>query len=122
MKKQKKDKKIEQIIVEVPKTPAFDLSFTRTEENTKIIVALENLKHNSGWQFLTQVFEENLKYLGKQIISKIGEDNHELTEIEVDLIRSKYKYLKEILDKPDYFLKKLRVEDTITENLDPYDS
>jgi hypothetical protein len=110
------------IIIQPPKAEAFDLSFTKTNENAKIIVALESLKHNAGWQFLVQVFEENLKYIGTQIISKTDGEKI-LTDSEVDSLRDKYAYLKEIVDKPDFFLNKLRVEDpTENTNLDPYDS
>ena len=110
------------IIIQPPKAETFDLSFTETNENAKIVVALESLKHNAGWQFLVQIFEENLKHIGNQIISKVGGDKT-LTDGEVDSLRDKYSYLKEIVDKPDFFLKKLRKEDpTENTNLDPYDS
>lgn len=108
------------IIIKTRKPKPFDLSFTRTNENIKIITALESLKSNSGWQFLTQIFEENLKYLSNQIIEKIDGDGKPLTDSEVDIIRYKYGYLKELLNKPDEFLEKLTRTETEQEDLDPY--
>ena len=113
-------KKLKTIIVKRPKAPKFDLSFRKTEENTKIIVAIESLKANAGWQFLVQVFNENLKFLADRIISKISETGKELTNEEVDIMRFKYEYLNEIMNKPDKFIKELTRTDQIDEDLDPY--
>lgn len=114
----KKIKKV--IIVKRPKAPKFDLSFKKTEENTKIIVAIESLKANAGWQFLVQIFNENLKFIANRIISKVSETGKELTNEEVDILRFKYEYLNEIMNKPDKFLKELRRTDETEEDLDPY--
>lgn len=108
------------IIIKGPKIANFDLSFTKTSENIKIITALENLKSAPGWVFLAQVFGENIKFLENQIITKIGSDNLPLSDQDVDKLRDKHAYLKELLEKPDFFLKKLRVSETVEENLDPY--
>lgn len=118
----KTKKPLKTVIVKVPKMPSFDLSFEKTAENTKIIVALENLKASGGWQFLTQVFEENIKFIGNQIICKTNSDGKTLEEIEVDRLRDRYSYLKELLAKPDFFLKKLKANENITiqEDNDPY--
>lgn len=113
----KKIKKV--IIVKRPKAPKFDLSFKKTEENTKIIVAIESLKANTGWQFLVQVFNENMKVLADNIISK-KEEGKDLTNEEVDILRFKYEYLNEIMNKPDKFLKQLTRTDEREEDLDPY--
>jgi len=113
-------KKLKTIIVKRPKAPKFDLSFRKTEENTKIIVAIESLKANAGWQFLVQVFNENLKFLADRIISKTSETGKELTNEEVDIMRFKYEYLNEIMNKPDKFIKELTRTDQIDEDLDPY--
>jgi len=113
-------KPIKTIIAKVPKIPNFDLSFEKTDENTKIIVALENLKASGGWQFLTQVFEKNIEYIGNQIITKLGDDGKPITEDQVDRLRDRYSYLKELLAKPDHFLKILRA-DTKKESRDEHD-
>lgn len=119
MAKKTTKKPIKTIIAKVPKIPEFDLSFEKTAENTKIIAALENLKASGGWQFLTQVFEKNIEYIGEKIISK-EENGKSLTEIETDRLRDRYAYLKELLAKPDHFLKILRA-DTKKETRDEHD-
>lgn len=108
-------------IAKVAKPRKFDLSFTRKEENTRIILALEGLKNNSGWLFLTQVFQGNIDYLTKQIVSKVGDDGKPLSDAEVDSLRIRHGYLTELLEKPDTFLKSLRApEATENTDLDPY--
>lgn len=123
MTKKATKKPMKTIIAKVPKVPAFDLSFEKTAENTKIIVALENLKASGGWQFLTQVFEKNIEYIGNQIITKLGDDGKPITEDQVDRLRDRYSYLKELLAKPDHFLKQLKADNNITvkEDNDPYE-
>lgn len=114
-----KTKKI--IIAKVPKPKKYDLSFTKKEENTKILVALESLKVNTGWHFLTQVISANIDFLSKQIITKRGEDGNTLSDQDVDLLRFKHNYLSEFLNKPDSFIKMLqRTDDSAVDNLDPY--
>ncbi len=115
-------KKIERkpIVARIQKPRPFDLSFSKMTENTKIIVALESLKFNSGWQFLTQVFKENLEFLGEQIISKKDFDGNPLSEDQIDRLRANHEYTKELLEKPDFFLKKLKVSEEEEMDLDPY--
>lgn len=113
-------KKLKTVIVKRPKAPKFDLSFRKTEENTKIIVAIESLKANAGWQFLVQVFNENLKFIADRIITKTSENGTELTNEQVDILRFKYEYLNEIMNKPDKFLKELTRTDQPEEDNDPY--
>jgi hypothetical protein len=111
------------IIIKQKPIKPFDLSFSKGTENAKIIVALESLKSNHGWQFMTQVLKENLKDLSDQIINK--EDAYTgkvLTDAEVDVIREKYRYLNELLNKPDWFLERLTRIETQEEDLDPYQS
>lgn len=114
-------KVLKKVIVKAPKVRPFDLSFKKTVENTRIIMAIESLKTNAGWQFLTQIFEENIRHLAKQIISKVGEGGEKLSDDEVDVLRFKHSYLEELLSKPDVFLKQLKREEVEDENLDPYE-
>ena len=113
-------KKLKTVIVKRAKSPKFDLSFTKTNENVKIIMAIESLKSNVGWQFLSQIFNENIKDLATKIITKT-EDGKLLSDAEVDILRSKHNYLKEIMDKPAKILKQLQKTDTVDEDLDPYE-
>lgn len=117
MKKIKKKLKVE--IAKVPKIRKFDLSSDSPEENTRIIQALESLKQNSGWIFLTQILEVNKNILAEQIINK-EQDGKSLTDAEVDILRYKHSYLKELLEKPDIYLKKLKIEPIAPDDLDPY--
>jgi len=109
------------IIVKLPKAPKFNLSFADEKENARILSALDSLKQNIGWLFLTQILEENKKVIAKQIIEKEA-DGVVLTENDVDNLRSKYGYLKELLEKPDYYIKQLRKENVTQTSLDPYDT
>lgn len=113
------DKKI--TIAKMPRPIKFDLSMQKTSENTKILVALESLRHNQGWQFLQQLFTENMKVLSEQIINKYDEDKKPLSDVEIDEIRMRYSYLKEISQKPDKFIEALTRTDPPEEDLDPYE-
>lgn len=111
------------IIIKQKPIKPFDLSFSKGSENAKIIVALESLKSNHGWQFMTQVLKENLKDLSDQIIDKRDKYTQKtLTDAEVDTLRDKYQYLNELLNKPDWFLERLTRTETPEEDLDPYQS
>lgn len=116
-----KKKPTKTIIVKLPKAPKFDLSFSDEKENARILNALDSLKQNAGWQFMSQILEENKKVLAKQIIDK-EVDGKILSEVEVDNLRSKYGYIRELLEKPDYYIKQLRKENVTNDNLDPYDT
>ena len=118
MKKQP-TKKLKTMIIKAPKVKPFDLSFKDVKENTKIIVALESLKGNAGWQFLTQVLEANVKYLNNCILEK-KDGEIILEEKDLDVMRDKYRFINELLEKPDMFIKKLKSPEIEPENLDPY--
>jgi hypothetical protein len=117
----KPKKELETIIIKGPKPRRFDLSMKRPNENVKILAAIESLKQNAGWHFLVQVFNENIKVLSEQIISKQDEYGKPLNDAQIDELRMKYSYLKELLEKPDSFVKTLSRTDEGTPNLDPYD-
>lgn len=119
--KKKTSKPVKTIIAKMPKIPAFDLSFSKPDENVKIMAALESLKTNSGWMFLTQVFQGNIKYLANQIISKTTDTGQVLSDADIDILRFKHAYLTELLDKPDAFLKQFSRVDEKEDDLDPYE-
>jgi hypothetical protein len=114
-------KKLKTIVVKREKPPKFDLNFGSKINNVKILEALEQLKVNAGWVFLSQVFQANLSELSRQIISKRGPNREILKDPEVDELRFKYEYLTELLEKPDYFIKQLSKQDTPEIDNDPYD-
>lgn len=113
-------KPIKTVIVKRERPQKFDLSFTKANENAKIIEAIESLKTNHGWQFMTQVFEANIKDLAEQILLKQDKLGKTLTDQEVDTLRDKYCYLKEIMETPEKYLKELTRTDGVLPDLDPY--
>jgi len=118
----KKQTQPKTIIIKAPKPKSFDLSFTKPNENMKILAAIQTLQANAGWHFLTQVFQENIKFLERQIITKIDpETGKELTDAQIDLLRFKHAYLTELLNKPEQFIKQLSRTDQAENDLDPYD-
>ncbi|MDD2260536.1 MAG: hypothetical protein PHO87_06030 [Acholeplasmataceae bacterium] len=100
----------------------FDFSFKDPQENLKIVAILKDLQTHEGWRFMQEAFQKNIEFLSNQILDK--EDalsGKELTEEEVDELRMKRSYLKELLEKPKYFIDKLEDKPAQEDNLDPYD-
>lgn len=110
------------IIAKVRPPKPYDLSFSNPRENSRIVVALQTLKTNAGWQFLEQILRVNMKDLSENIITKLDYNKKVLTDEEVDVLREKYRYLNELLNKPEEFIKKLSIEneENVVEDLDPY--
>ena len=121
--KKKPIKKLKTMIIKPARLPKkkFDLSFSDGESNAVIISALEGLKVNEGWQFLVQTMTKNVEWLERRIIDKTDEQGEELEDADVEKYRLRHKYLKELLDKPDYFIQKLSTTEEKNPNLDPYD-
>ena len=69
------------------------------------------------------MLEENLKDLGFQIIDKADRDGSKLNDIQVDELRLRHRYLKELIEKPDFFIKQLSSGGSgdLASDLDPYD-
>lgn len=98
----------------------FDLTFENEKENQRILMALQSLKNNAGWQFLTQVLTENKNIMATQIIKKSNLNGGKLTEEQTDELRYKHDFIEEIIEKPDFFLNKLSPKYNPDNNLDPY--
>ena len=113
-------KPVKTMIIKSAPTPKFDLTLENRDENARITLALQSLLSNAGWLFLVQVFEENQNLLQKMIIDKEDQDGKPITELQADEARFKYKYLKELMAKPDYYLKKLQPHTDQIDELDPY--
>ena len=120
---QKAKKPMKTVVIKREKTiKEFDFSFKNPEENQKIVTILKDLQIHEGWRFMIEAFQKNIDFLSEQILEK--EDalsGKELTEEEVDELRMKRSYLKELLEKPSYFINKLEENPNQGENLDPYD-
>lgn len=112
------------IIAKVPRPAKFDLTLERKGEAEKVIAALESLRTNAGWMFLSQMTEKNIEYLEKQIISKIGvgEDGKPCTlkDTDIDILREKHAILSEIINTPEKYLRNLKRKPSELPNLDPY--
>ena len=104
-----------------PDHAPFDLTMSKTSENQRIIVAIEMLKVCPGWHFMVQVMQENLKVLENCIINKVDMDGNPITDEQADSLRFRRAYVKELLEKPDAFLKDLTRMDEGKEDLDPYE-
>lgn len=113
-------KPVKTIVIPSQATAPFDLTLENKEENERIAMALQSLKSNSGWIFLVQVFKENMRLLGDQIIKKADLDGKPLTEAQADEARYKHAIFEEVLGKPDFYLKKFQPPLNPEDNLDPY--
>lgn len=107
----------------VKKHAKFDLSFDRPEQINEVVDALQSLQQDRGWQLLKQIFEGNIAVLEAAILKKISPDDgkSELSEADCDRLRDKLAYLEELLDKPNFLIKKLTQEQPETPDYDPYD-
>ena len=116
-----KKKKLKTVILKPQKVTPFNLSFEDSNENTRIVMALQSLKSSAGWLFVTQILKENKEILSTLIINKIDTDGKPITEAQADEARYKYGYINELIETPDKFLKKLQPHADIGEDYDPYD-
>lgn len=117
----KTTKKLRTVILKAPKIAPFNLSLEDQDENARIVLALESLKQNAGWLFLNQIFEENKKILATMIIEKVDLNGKPISEEQADEARFKHGYLKELMNKPDEYLKKLKPKRDQIDDLDPYE-
>lgn len=117
------NKILEKIIIKPQELPErrFDLSFKNSEDNAVIVSSLQGLKANEGWQFLSELMNKNLEWLAERILNKTGDQGEELSDAEIDKCRLRYKYVKELLDKPDYYIDMLASTEAEDKSLDPYD-
>lgn len=110
------------IIIKAPRPRKFDLSFSKPNENMKILSALESLKQNQGWYFLVQMLEKERDTIDKSIISKIDPDTGKvMSDADVDLLRTKRSYLDELIRMPEKITSELSREEIPEYDADPYD-
>ncbi len=117
-----KTKPMQTVIIKRESTvKEFDFSFKNPDDNVKIVAILKDLQAHEGWRFMKEAFQKNIDFLSEQILDKEDKISlQELTEEEVDQLRMKRRYLKELLNKPDYFINKLEENPVQEKNLDPY--
>ncbi len=88
------------------------------------INAYESLKKNRGWKRLVEINEANIKIMERQIVDKADEEGNPLGEEEMDKLRDKIGYLKELSNLPDEMIKdiKAKMEVKVENNDgDPYE-
>lgn len=85
----------------------------------EIAMDLETLQATPGWAVILRICEGNIEALDQMIIEK--KDGAEiLTELEVDRLRDKRGYLKELMETPAAYIEKITQENVVPEDFDPY--
>jgi hypothetical protein len=107
----KKNKKI--MTVPLPKPKAEDM----TAET--MIIQLQALMLSDGWQIVRKVTNENIRVLEEQILEK-RDGKVELTEEQVDRLRDKRGFLKDLAEFPERFISILQQKAVKPEEYDPY--
>ncbi len=83
------------------------------------IMDLEMLLSSPGWAVVMKICEGNIEDLNQMIIEKM-EGKEILTEAEVDRLRDKRGYLKELMETPQNYIEHLSENTTKPEDFDPY--
>jgi len=90
-----------------------------TKEKTNLALSyFKTLKGDAGWQMVVEIVEENIKVLEDQILNGFEDETKE----SIDRKRDKLRAYKEVLDTPDFWIKKLSSPIPFKEEEDPYDT
>lgn len=88
-----------------------------TKDKIELAVAsFKTLKSNIGWQLLVDIVSANIKVLEEQILEGV----EGATEEEMNRKRDKLKAYREVIDTPDYWIKRLAEPEPFEESSDPY--
>ena len=90
--------------------------FTTPEEINAAVANFKTLKRTVGWQLVAQIFEANIKELERQILQGFEGETKE----QIDRKRDKLTAYREVLDAPDYWIKKLQTPAMMEQEDDPY--
>ncbi|EKE25617.1 MAG: hypothetical protein ACD_5C00095G0001 [uncultured bacterium] len=82
-------------------------------------LALQAMIHTEGWALMRQNMEKNIEYLEECILDK-AQDGTPLNDLQVDRLRDKRGFLRELLNMPDKYADKLEMGGKAAENFDPY--
>jgi len=82
-------------------------------------LALQAMQATEGWAIMQQNMLDNIEYLEECILEK-KQDNVTLDDLEVDRLRDKRGFLKELVNMPAKFAEKLETGTATKENYDPY--
>ncbi len=116
-----KKKIVKKAVAKRPPRKKIDspMVFENANSNGAIILALEDLRHHPGWKILTQLWDQNVADLEQSIIYKM-QGEVALSDIEVDRLRDKLGYLRNVIETPNKYVIMLRRSDTPPKNFDPY--
>lgn len=82
-------------------------------------MALQAMSSSEGWAIMQKNILDNIEYLEECILEK-EQNNIPLNDLEVDRLRDKRGFLKELINLPQKFAEKLESGSKTTENFDPY--
>jgi hypothetical protein len=111
----KKTKTKEKVMtVQFPKPPA-------PRSTSGIINSLISLQTTEGWQVITGILNDNIKFLEQAILESRDPLTKEmLTAEQVDLLRVKRSLNIDLRDTPQNYIKVLEKTDEVDEEYDPY--
>lgn len=91
------------------------------EKQVQMIGQLRDLKNNEGWKILMRVFDNNIKHLEDLILDGLWLDGKPASESQMDRLRDKRGYMKDLRKSPDNLIKQLDQQpETVVDELDPY--
>lgn len=109
-----KKKPVRFMTVELPPEPM-------PESNEAIVAALTALQLTPGWQYVRKVFETNIDYLTRAILTKTDPaSGKSLTDAEIDEIRFKREVTIEVAATPTRIIKDLAPSPEYVDARDPY--
>jgi hypothetical protein len=84
-----------------------------------MVMQLQALMLSDGWRIVRRVTDENIRLIEEQILEKrIG--NTILTDEDVDRLRDKRGFLKDLAEFPERFIGRLQKKTVKPEEYDPY--
>lgn len=81
--------------------------------------ALQEMSLTQGWGIMVKMMQKNIDFLAECIISK-EQHGEKLDDLQVDRLRDKHSFLKELMNMPHKFAEKLLQKAPDEEEFDPY--
>lgn len=86
-----------------------------------IVAALASMKASQGWAIIVKILNDNIAYLEKAILDKVDPvSRKELSNEEVEILRTKRGLNIELRDTPDNYTKVVKDTGEIPTDYDPY--
>lgn len=94
-----------------------ETNFDDPKERIQAVADFKSLINSAGWQRLTFIVNANIEVLKDQILDGLEDETKET----IDRLRDKLKVHKEIINTPEYWIKRLGPSDVVEEfNDDPF--